>query len=107
MRRKDTSVVAAVRSTLSTLANAEATPQAGTTDTSAAGSIHFAGAIHGVGGAEVERRTLTEKEQRNLVAAEAAELSHHADRLSTLCRRDEADAARRASRILSGILEGD
>jgi hypothetical protein len=105
MRRRDTPVVAALRSTLSALANAEAAPASGDTDTSSPESVHFAGSTRGLGAAEVERLTRTEDQQRTIVAAEIAELTHHAERLNTLCRRDEADAARRAARILGGLLE--
>ena len=105
MRRRDTPVVAALRSTLSALANAEAAPASADTDTSTPESVHFAGSARGLGAAEVERLTNTEDQQRIIVASEIAELTHHAERLNTLCRRDEADAARRAARVLGGLLE--
>ena len=103
MRRRDTAVVAALRSALSTIANAEAASPVDT-DTSTTGSIHFAGAAPGLGAAEVERLTRTEEQQRAIVTAEVAELSAHVERLNRLCRQDEADAARRALEILAQIL---
>lgn len=87
------------------MANAEAAPTSGDADPSASGSIHFAGATHGLGAADVERLTRSEEHQRAIVANEVAELSAHADRLNSLCRRDEADAARRALQILTAILD--
>ena len=105
MRRRDASVVAVLRSALSAIANAEAVPSPDGPDTSTTGSIHFAGAVPGLGTAETERHTRTEAQQRAIVAGEAAELSAHADRLGSLCRQDEADAARRALLILRRILD--
>jgi uncharacterized protein len=104
MRRRDTAVVAALRSALSAIANAEAATPVDP-GTSTTGSIHFAGSASGLGAAEVERLTRTEEQQRAIVIAEAAELSGHVERLNRLCRQDEADAARRALQILTRILD--
>lgn len=106
MRRRDTSVVAVLRSALSAIANAEAAPTPGNADTGTTGSVHVAGAVQGLGAAEVERHTRTEEQQRAIVAAEVAELSAHVERLNSLCRPDDADAARRGLQILTGILDG-
>lgn len=103
IRRRDTSVVAVLRSALSALANAQAAPTSNDANT-ATGSRHFAGAVSGLGAAEVERLTQGEEQQRTIIADEVAELSAHVGRLDSLCRRDEADAARRALQILTGVL---
>jgi hypothetical protein len=73
--------------------------------TSTTGSKHVAGAVDGLGAAEVPRVHLYEERQRALVGEELAQIARHAERLTSLCRRDEADAALRASRTLSRILD--
>lgn len=106
LRRRDPAVARALRTALAAIANAEALPappHAGAID-SAEGSEHIAGATAGLGATEAERIALTEEQQRALVAHEQAELSAHAERLTALCRRDEADGARRAAQVLGHAL---
>ncbi|MGV0741921.1 glutamyl-tRNA amidotransferase [Mycolicibacterium sp. XJ870] len=69
-KARDTARVAALRSALSAIDNAE-TPDAVESDTHAGGPI--AGAGSGVGSTETARRVLSEAEIRNLIQAEIAE----------------------------------
>jgi uncharacterized protein len=105
MRRRDAAVVAVLRTALAALANAEASPPAehgpGTSSTD---SAHVAGATRGLGATEVQRRTLTDEDRRSIVANEAAELSGRVEQLTRLCRRDEADGARRGLQVLGSVL---
>jgi hypothetical protein len=105
IRRRDRPVVAGLRTALAALANAEALPAAepgGTLST----TIHVAGATAGLGATEARRRYLSDEHERALVAHERAELMSHADRLTRLCRHDEADGARRAAAALAAALDG-
>jgi hypothetical protein len=106
LRGRDRAVASAVRSALSALANAEAVPVAAELDTRG-GTEHFAGSVAGLGAVEVARSPLTEEQQRAIVAGEVAELNGHAERLVRLCRRDEADGARRAAQVLNRVLHAD
>ena len=103
IQRRDRPVVTALRTTLSQLANAEAVPAPADLDTSKA-SPHVAGATHGLGATEAPRATLTDERVRSIVAGERSELLAHAERLTKMCRRDEADGVRRAADTLAGLL---
>ncbi len=105
MRRRDTAVVAVLRSALAALANAQAPPRDDSPASSAEGSEHVAGATPGLRSTEHQRLGLDENEQRSVLASEAAELASHVDRLTRLCRLDEADGARRGLRVLAGVLD--
>ena len=52
-----------------------------------------------------EAITLTEEQQRVIVTREQAELTAHAERLSALCRHDDAAQARRAADALAHALD--
>jgi hypothetical protein len=106
MKRRDTAVTSAVRTALAALANAEAPTVAATPD-SPAGSPHVAGATAGLATTEVPRLDLSEAHQRAIVLREHDELRAHAERLARLCRRDEADGARRAADALATALSSD
>jgi uncharacterized protein YqeY len=72
LRARDQAAIAAFRSALAAIANAEAVriDPDGRTDT---GSAHFAGAAAGLGAAEAPRRTLSEEAITALVRAEVTE----------------------------------
>jgi hypothetical protein len=106
MRRRDNAVVAVLRSALSAMANAEASPAAlPPPATASTDSIHIAGATAGLGATEVARFSLTEQDRESLLTTEAAELSTRVDHLTRLCRYDEADGARRGLHILRQVLD--
>jgi uncharacterized protein len=104
MKERDTVAGSALRSALSAIANAEAVslpaaspgPPARPT---AQSSPHFAGAVAGLGAAEVSRREVTEEEAAAIAAAEAADrraaardyqAAGHADRVRRLRREAQA-----------------
>lgn len=101
MRDRDTAVVAAVRSALSAIANAEAVVGPRTSTTT---SAHVAGAAAGLGAAEAQRAVLDEQARRELVAQEVADLWLHADRLRDHGRIEQADAAQRGAAALSALI---
>lgn len=111
-QRRDSAATTALRSTLSALANAEAVPHDASAGVSAGSdavpqavtSPHFPGARAGLGSAEAPRRALSPEEVRAIVVRERDDLLSHAQRLSRLCRRDEADGARRAADTLTRIV---
>lgn len=105
MRRRDKPVVDALRSALGALANAEALPVTAPLDTTA-GTADFAGATPGLAATEAPRVTLSEQQERQIVTDTAAEFSAHSQRLTRMCRHDEADGARRATDTLEAILRG-
>ncbi|MGV0814095.1 glutamyl-tRNA amidotransferase [Mycolicibacterium boenickei] len=69
-KSRDTTSVAAIRSALSAIDNAE-TPLADQTDTRTGGAI--AGAVSGLGSTEMARRVLSDDEVRDLIQAEVDE----------------------------------
>lgn len=104
MRRRDSAVVSAVRNALSAVANAEASEPDEPLPAAVPVSQHFAGATPGLGATEVARIELSDEQVLELVAHERADLLAHAERLTRLCRRDEADSARRAAGVLAAAM---
>ena len=103
MRRRDTAVVSALRTVLAAVANVEAAPQSGPSGGEPA-SAHLAGSTPGLGSTEVPRIDVADDQVRAIVTRERAELVGHAERLTRLCRRDEANAARRGANSLAAVL---
>ena len=104
LQQRDRPVASAVRTALAALANAEAVPTAGDLDTSS-GTAHVAGAAWGLASTEAQRRDLSREQQHALIADERSQLLAHAERLTRMCRLDEADGARRAAATLGDILD--
>jgi uncharacterized protein len=105
LKARDTAAVAALRSALAAIGNAEALPAAAPEVRRS--SQYLAGSVAGLGAAEATRRTLTVAEIAGIVRTEIAERrtaaagyeqSGHADRASQL--RREADA-------LAAVVSGD
>lgn len=101
MRRRDTAVVAPLRSAIAEIDNAESVDPGPVSIVDSP----IAGSAGGVGAAEVTRAHLSEQEQVAIVEHEIVELTQHVERLTRLCRRDEADATRRAITTLRGIVQ--
>lgn len=101
MRARDRAAVAALRSALAAIANAEAVH----VDT-----VPRAGAIEhaqvGAGAADAPRRDLTEDDVRAVVEAEVAEHDRAAQHLADVGRRDEATAAAAQADVLRRLLDG-
>jgi uncharacterized protein len=106
MKERDTVAMSALRSALGAIANAEAVPlQEAPAGPSAAPpappseNVPIAGSVAGLGGAEIDRRVLTEDEATAIAAAEAADrraaardyqAAGHADRAARLLREAQA-----------------
>lgn len=103
MKQRDRVAVAALRSALAEIANAEAVPA---DDGGAAGaSEHVAGAAAGLRAAEAERRFLTDADVIGIVRAEADERDQAALRFDEAGRTDHADRLREEADVLRSVLE--
>jgi uncharacterized protein YqeY len=96
MHSRDQAAVAALRSALAAIANAEAV-DAGSRPAPVTGSEHFAGAAAGLGAAEVARKELTEAAVREIVRAEIA------DRETAAGQYRRGGHAERADRLAAEI----
>jgi hypothetical protein len=106
LKARDHVAASALRSALAAIANAEAVPPAAS-PAGAASNPYVAGAAAGVGGAEAERRALSDAETGAIVRSEIAERhaaaaqydqSGHADRAARLRREAEALSSAAARR---------
>lgn len=107
LKDKDRVAIAALRSALAAIDNAEAVPL----DQPAAPPVleneHVAGAAVGLGAAEVERRHLTDADLRDIVAHEIRERTTSADEYDHLGRADAADRLRAEAAVLERALAQD
>ncbi|MGV0739044.1 glutamyl-tRNA amidotransferase [Mycobacterium syngnathidarum] len=101
-KSRDAAGVAALRSALSAIDNAE-TPRAHQTDTRIGGPI--AGAVSGVGSTEVARRTLGDAEIRALIQAEIDERLTAADQYLEHGHRERAADLRSQATVLRQVLD--
>src|SRR5699024_1985324 len=111
MRARDRVAVAALRSAIATIDNAEAVPaETPLPEANVAASEdaqqHVAGAVVGVGNSEVTRRELGEARMRELVTAGITEREEHADDYDRLGRADSAEQLRAEAAVLRGVLDG-
>lgn len=104
MKRRDTVAVAALRSALAEIANAEAVDPT-TRPLPVTSSEHVAGAADGLGAAEVERRALGEAEMVAIVAADAAERERAAEHYDRAGRQADAERLRAGARVLWTVIE--
>jgi uncharacterized protein YqeY len=110
MKARDRRAVAALRSTLAAIDNAEAVdvtqvPPAGGGRPEGEGEI--AGAALGVGAAEVERRTLMAAETETIVRREVAERETAAQAYERAGQAPPAERLRAEAELLSAYLDGD
>ena len=105
MRERDRDSVRVLRTVLSAIANAEAQPDLDETPTSSRSSGPIAGAVDGLGGAEVARRELGVSDVRAIVLAERDERLAAADDLDARGARDAADALRAEAAFLERYLD--
>jgi hypothetical protein len=96
----DRGLTATLRTTLGSLANAEAVPAV---PDGGEASEHVAGARSGVGAADVPRRTLTAADRRAVVAAEIASLEEAAGGYDWVDPARAAEA-RRGTALLADVL---
>jgi hypothetical protein len=101
MRRRDKAVVPYLRSAIAAIENAEAV----TVEEGTAVESPIAGSRGGLGASEATRAELSESQQIAIVRHEMSELASHVERLTRLCRREEADAAKRALAILEDVVD--
>lgn len=102
MKEKDAVAVAALRSALAAIANAEAVPAGEATgSTAAAQSETIAGAVVGLRASELDRRRLTGHEVADLVRAEIAERRAAADLFDGAGQRARAARLRAEADVLS------
>ena len=104
MKARDRRAVAALRSTLAAIDNAEAVDA---TQAPPAREGEIAGAALGVGAAEVERRTLTAAETEAIVRREVAERETAAQAYERAGQSPHADRLRDEAELLSAYLHGN
>jgi uncharacterized protein YqeY len=104
MKARDRQAVAALRSTLAAIDNAEAV-DAAAGGGHPAGEGAIAGAAVGVGAAEVERRTLTAAETEAIVRREVAERQHAADAYERAGQAPHAERLRAEAERLNAYLD--
>lgn len=108
MRARDKDAVAAVRSALAAIDNAEAVPvssDAAAPGRSTGGSADVATPHVGVGAADVARRDLSEDDMRAVVAAEAQERADLSRRLGDAGASDAARVAFEQATTLRFLLD--
>jgi len=104
MKSRDAAAVAALRSALAAIDNAEAVdPAQGPVPPPAGGPV--AKSVAGVGAAEVPRRELTAEEEAAIVAGEAAERRAAATEYERLGRTEDAARLRSEADLLDTFLE--
>ncbi|MCP2251672.1 hypothetical protein LY13_000403 [Prauserella aidingensis] len=103
MKAKDKGATAALRSALGAIDNAEAVPAHAAPD---AGSENVAGAVSGVGAADVARRELTADDVAAIVREAVAERRANAAQYDELGQREAADAVRYEATVLARFVEG-
>jgi hypothetical protein len=101
IKARDRIAIAALRSAMSAIDNAEAVP---VLSEPAAGSEHVAGAVAGLGAAEAERRQLTDDDVRSIIETELGERSVAATEYERLDRTDDAERLRAEAAVLSRYL---
>jgi uncharacterized protein YqeY len=105
LKDRDEVTVAALRSAIAAIDNAEALDTSANTarDT---GSQHIAGATAGVGSSDVERRILSDAEVQGIIRRQVEERREAADQYVKLGREDQAMRLRREAGVLSDYLTG-
>ena len=105
LKARDELAVAALRSAIAAIDNAEAV-EIGEMMARGAGSEHIAGATAGAGSSDVARRLLGEPEMTAIVRRQVEERRAAADQYETLGRKHEATRLRREAAVLSDYLPG-
>jgi uncharacterized protein YqeY len=103
MKARDQAVVAALKTALAAIDNAEAVadersaPREGSSE-------HIAGATAGAGSSDVPRKVLSEAEMQAIVRGQIDERSEAADLYEKLGRADQATRLRREAAVLTAYL---
>ena len=107
MKSRDSVAVAALRSALAAIDNAEAVdPEVGASLASATGDAPVAKSAAGLGAGDVPRRELSEADEAAIVATEIAERRTAADEYARLGRADDAARLRTEADVLAAVLAG-
>lgn len=106
LKARDRVAVAALRSALAALDNAEAV-EGESIPVSRPVSEHIAGATVGAGSSDVERRALSAAEVHAIVSVEVEQRIEAAAEYERLGRADEADVLRREGAVLRAYLALD
>jgi uncharacterized protein YqeY len=104
LKSRDRVAVAALRSALAAIENAEALPVHHGSNGGPVVAEHVAGAALGVGAAEAERRHLTDADLRSIVEREVRERSVAAQEYERSGRGDVAERLRAEAEVLSRYL---
>lgn len=105
LKARDAAAVAAYRSALAAIGNAEALPAPAST--ARRGSEYLAGSVGGLGAAEASRRVLSDTDTAAIVAAEIAERRAAADRYEQARHPDRADRLRLEADALAAVVSAD
>jgi|SRR5579864_3225472 len=103
MKRRDSVAMAACRSVLSAIANAEAVAQAPATPP----GLPIAGAITGLGKGDVPRRQMAPGEIASIVQAEIDEREKAAADYGAVGHIDEAEKLHAEARIIGSVARGE
>ena len=102
LKARDTEALAALRTAIAAIDNAEAIA---TTDTHRpVTSADIAGASSGVGSTEAVRQSLSSGQLRDIVREQITEYAREADRYDALGQPDAAERLRRRARTLTAYL---
>jgi uncharacterized protein len=102
MKAREPDAVAALRTAIAAIDNAEAVPAPEASQAVTSG--HIAGARPGLGAAEAVRRDLGDSEQQAVLREQITGYTAEADRYEALGQPDAANRLRTQARLLSGYL---
>jgi uncharacterized protein len=106
LKARDPDALAALRTAIAAIDNAEAVPVPGRRLPPAT-SAHIAGARSGPGSTEAARQRLEAGELRDILRGQVAEYTSEADRYDALGQADAAQRLRRRARVLTACLVSD
>ena len=102
LKARDRDAMAALRTAIAAIGNAEAVPAPATNPPP--GSAYIAGAASGPGASEAARRQLSTSELRDIVRDQITSCAREADRYDALGRPDAAARLRRQASTLTAYL---
>jgi len=105
LKQRDTDAVAALRTALAAIGNAEALPRSATQR--GRPGQYVAGSVAGLGTTEASRRALTEDEIAGILRAEIAERRAAADQYEQAGHADRAARLRREADALAAAMHAD
>ena len=106
LKARDAAAIAALRSALAAIDNAEAVPSH-QTPTAADSWEHVAGSVAGLRTTEGERRVLTPAQLDDIVRAEITDRREAADTYTHAGRHERAEELRRQADVLADMLDHD